>query len=55
MRFNVGPDLTVGTKTGCTVEAKVDWGSPGDYIRQRATVEILKNDGKRIWGIAYVD
>ena len=53
MRFNVGSDLTVGTKTGCKVEAKVDWSSDGDTY-DNATVEILKNDGKRIWGIVYV-
>ena len=53
LKFNVGADLTVGTKTNCTVEAKMDWGSDGTTY-DNVTVEILKNDGSRIWGIAYV-
>ena len=53
LKFNVGADLTVGTKTNCTVEAKMDWGSDGTTY-DNVTVEILKNDGSRIWGIVYV-
>lgn len=53
MKFNVGPDLTVGKKTNCTVESKMDWRSDATTY-DNVTVEILKNDGKRIWGIAYV-
>ncbi|MDD6438667.1 MAG: pilus assembly protein N-terminal domain-containing protein [Prevotella sp.] len=53
LKFNIGADLTVGTKTNCTVEAKMDWGSDGTTY-DNVTVEILKNDGSRIWGIVYV-
>ena len=53
MKFNVGADLTVGKKTNCTVESKMDWRSDATTY-DNVTVEILKNDGSRIWGIAYV-
>lgn len=53
LKFNVGADLTVGKKTNCTVEAKMEWESDGAEY-DNVTVEILKNNGSRIWGIAYV-
>ncbi len=53
LKFNVGPDLTVGKKTNCTVEFKMEWESDRTTY-DNVTVEILKNDGSRIWGIAYV-
>ena len=43
-------DLSVGKKTGGKVHSKRSWSGSGD-IYEDCDVEIIKNDGSRIWGI----
>lgn len=53
IRFNIGADLSEGIKQNCKVTLKTDWWGP-EKSYDNVTVEILKNNGSRIWGIAYV-
>lgn len=53
MKFHLGTDLSVGIKQNCKVEIKKNWGSPEEAY-DNATIEILKNDGTKIWGVVYV-
>jgi len=43
-------DTSVGQKTGGKVTSKFSWSGSGDTY-ENCNVEILKNDGSRIWGI----
>ena len=43
-------DLAVGTKTGGRVSTRFDYWAP-EQTYNNATVEIIKNDGKNVWGI----
>lgn len=46
-------DLTVGTKTGGKVSARQDYWKP-EQTFSNVAVEIIKNDGKNVWGIMSV-
>lgn len=43
-------DLTVGQKTGGKVSKKMNWSGDADVFED-CNVEIIKNDGTRLWGI----
>lgn len=51
MTFSFEGDLTVGKKTAGKAESKFTWNGAATVIDD-VEIEILKNDGSRIWGIA---
>ena len=41
-------DKTVGAKTDASIKHKTDWGASA--VEEDVTLEIIKNDGSKIWG-----
>ncbi|MFQ9996664.1 MAG: hypothetical protein ACLRV7_06285, partial [Hoylesella buccalis] len=50
--INFDGDLSVGKKKNGSYSQKSYWGGSGQY--DNMDIEILKNDGTRVWGIMSV-
>lgn len=50
MKLYFDGDLSAGQKTGGKLEYKFSWGGSSTTV-ENVDVEVLKNDGSRVWGI----